>query len=125
MNLGLPGFGAHGLNHCSVANLAEHIGRTGMGVMGGREEASACGLSEEGGCSVEVSGMWERRHSAGGSEWHPSERKLRKRICSWWWEDFYGEGISIYSGSTVCLLHPHPWPSLEPCQMQNSGSCPL
>lgn len=45
MNLGLLGCRAHGLNHCSVGNLAELVGRTGMGAMGGREEASARGLS--------------------------------------------------------------------------------
>lgn len=70
MNPGLPGFRAHGVNHGSVATLAGHVGRTGMEVMGGREEASARGLVAGG--SVEVSGMWEERHSAGGSEWHPS-----------------------------------------------------
>ena len=60
MNLGLPGFGAHGLNHCSVANLAQHIGRTGMGVIGGREEASACGLSGEGVLSGSEWGVGEK-----------------------------------------------------------------
>ena len=39
-----------------MANLAQHIGRTGMGVMGGREEASACGLSGEGGAWFECLG---------------------------------------------------------------------
>lgn len=45
MDLGLLGFGVRGLNHCSVANPAEHIEKTGMGVMGGRKGVSALGLS--------------------------------------------------------------------------------
>ena len=43
-----------------MANLAQHIGRTGMGVMGGREEASACGLSGEGVLSGSEWGVGEK-----------------------------------------------------------------
>lgn len=37
MNLGRLDFGVHGPNHCSVANPADHIEKTGIGVMGGRK----------------------------------------------------------------------------------------
>ena len=43
-----------------MANLAQHIGRTGMGVIGGREEASACGLSGEGVLSGSEWGVGEK-----------------------------------------------------------------
>lgn len=54
LSLGLPGFRAHGLAHCSVTSTAEHIARTGMGVMDSGMGASKLGLSW--GCSLEVSG---------------------------------------------------------------------
>lgn len=62
MNRGLPGFRAHGLNHCSVANLAGHIERTEVGVPGSREEASALGFGGGlRGSEWNVGGRWSTR----------------------------------------------------------------
>lgn len=60
MNLSLLGFRVHDLNYCIVANVSEHVVKTGMGAMGSRKEASSLDLGVEGGGSVEVSGMWGR-----------------------------------------------------------------
>lgn len=54
--------------------------------------------------------MWERRYSVGASA---AEMRLQKRTC--FGGDLNGERISIYSGPTVCQVHLHPWPPLEPC----------
>lgn len=59
MNLGLPGFRVQGLNGCSVTDTADHIEKTGMGVMGGKKEAPALGLRDGGwgrlrGCEEDV-----------------------------------------------------------------------
>lgn len=60
MDLGLLGFGVHGLNHCSVANPAEHIEKSGMGMMGKRH----LHLTSVAGAGVGLS----------GSEWHVGEK---------------------------------------------------
>lgn len=104
LSLGLPGFRAHGLAHCSVTSLAEHIARTGMGVMDSGMGASKLGLSW--GVLTGSEWMW-RRQSAGASEWHPYSRDagtVGRRGEFALGEDLYGEETSIYSG-----------PSLEPC----------
>lgn len=84
LSLGLPGFRAHGLAHCSVTSLPEHIARTGMGVMDSGMGASKLGLSW--GVLTGSEWMW-RRQSAGASEWHPyirwgaEESLLWGKIC--------------------------------------------
>lgn len=57
------GFRAHGLNHCTVPNLAGHVERTRMGVLGSREEASALGSG--GGLSGSEWGMGGRWSARG------------------------------------------------------------
>lgn len=80
MNLGLPGFRAHDLNHCSVANLAGHVERTGMGVLGSGRRHLCVALV---GGSVEVSGMWRKVKCKGlaQSGIPLAEIRLQKRIC--------------------------------------------
>lgn len=92
-----------------MTSLAEHIARTGMGVMDSGMGASKLGLSW--GVLTGSEWMW-RRQSAGASEWRPYSRDagmVRRRGEFALGEDLYGEETYLFWTFPGALLNAELW----------------